>query len=564
MNFNRSLKAKLITGFTGIALIAVLIGIISYISIRNKTRELDKITSGMLPAIQSLTSIDKTLAKIESLDNYMLDRSMSRSIRSESLELLLMKKEELSAAYKTLRAFEKPDMASEFPEQFDSAYHALVTVQKEYEELNRDAVNDSTEEKYIEITNFAKSRLHPVFAGMETLLDKNITSLQNNLDGITLKAKKHESATMLWLLLCIVACLVVSILVAFLISKNILHDIGGEPGEVAKIAEVISEGDLTIDFNNGKKASGIYKSVIFLTLKMKEIVENMINGSENIAAASQQMSSTSVQMSQGASGQASSVEEVSGSMQEIVSSIHQNTADAQTTENIMLQVNQGIKEGSEATDRAVGSMKNIAERVKIINDIAFQTNLLALNAAIEAARAGEYGKGFAVVAQEVRKLAERSRVAAEEINKLTVDGVHISEMAGQKLKDMVPEIEKSTEHIKRITAASREQIMGVEMINNAMQQLNNVTQQNAAASEELATSAEELASQADQLKDTIAYFKIRRNKNTGLDATSRHAIHAKETSGSGTQVAAPQQSTSSHQTRDEIVQLSNDEGFESF
>lgn len=242
--------------------------------------------------------------------------------------------------------------------------------------------------------------------------------------------------------------------------------------------------------------------------KLREIVTSITTGADSIAIASNEMSSTSQEMSQGASEQASSAEEVSSSMEEMASNIQQNTENAQQTEKIALSAVEGIREGYKSTEISVSSMKNIAEKIKIINDIAFQTNILALNAAVEAARAGEHGKGFAVVAAEVRKLAERSKVAADEIDELSQSGVSISEKAGKQLGEIVPEIEKTAKLVQEITAASLEQTSGAEQVNNAIQQLNQVTQQNAAASEEMATSAEELSSQADQLKDYVSYFKI--------------------------------------------------------
>jgi methyl-accepting chemotaxis protein len=153
-------------------------------------------------------------------------------------------------------------------------------------------------------------------------------------------------------------------------------------------------------------------------------------------------------------------------------------------------------------------MKEIAGKISIIEEIARQTNLLALNAAIEAARAGEHGKGFAVVAAEVRRLAERSQTAAGEISKLSVSSVGVAEKAGSMLTKLVPDIQKTSELVQEITAASKEQSGGADQINASIQQLNQVIQQNAGAAEEMSSTAEELSSQAEQLQDTIAFFKV--------------------------------------------------------
>jgi methyl-accepting chemotaxis protein len=285
--------------------------------------------------------------------------------------------------------------------------------------------------------------------------------------------------------------------------------------ELKTIAQKVSEGDLNTESSvkQNDEIGELGNAINQMVYKLREIVENIKTGASSISAASGQVSSSSQQLSQGASEQASSTEEVSSSMEEMVSNIQQNSDNAQQTEKISQTAAQGIKEGNEAAQNSVTSMKEIADKITIINDIAFQTNILALNAAVEAARAGEHGKGFAVVASEVRKLAERSAEAANEIDEKSKYGVEISEKAGNQLSQIVPEIDKTSQLVQEITAASNEMNSGADQVNNAIQQLNQVTQQNAASSEELATSAEELSSQADQLKQTIAFFTLNKEKN---------------------------------------------------
>jgi methyl-accepting chemotaxis protein len=195
-------------------------------------------------------------------------------------------------------------------------------------------------------------------------------------------------------------------------------------------------------------------------------------------------------------------------MEEMVANIEQNTQNAVQTDKIAITVAVDAEKVRKASQESMVSIKNIADKIKIINDIAFQTNILALNAAVEAARAGEHGRGFAVVAAEVRKLAERSKIAADEINNLSTNSVTITEESTGLLNNIIPQIEKTTRLIQEISAASKEQSSGAEQVNNAIQQLNDITQQNAAASEEMSSSAEQMTGQAEQLKELVAYFKI--------------------------------------------------------
>jgi methyl-accepting chemotaxis protein len=199
----------------------------------------------------------------------------------------------------------------------------------------------------------------------------------------------------------------------------------------------------------------------------------------------------------------------------MAANIQQNTDNAQQTEKITLNVSQGVEKVGNASRESLESIRNIADKIGIINDIAFQTNILALNAAVEAARAGEHGKGFAVVAAEVRKLAERSKIAADEIVALASKSVNVTEDASELMGSLIPEIEKTAKLVQEIAAASIEQNSGSDQINNAIQQLNTVTQQNAASSEELATSSEELSSQAEQLKELIGFFRLDGSRKSG-------------------------------------------------
>ena len=324
---------------------------------------------------------------------------------------------------------------------------------------------------------------------------------------------KSRSVIMISIIVSLLAIIVAVIFIVVLVRLIAAPLIKG-----VAFANTIANGDLSAVLQiNQKDEVGILSDALNqMSAKLKEIISSVMMSTDNIASAGQQISTTSQQLSQGASEQAASVEEVSATMEEMTSNIEQNNENAGQTQKISVAAQQGISEVNERAQNAVEANKQISGKINIINDIAFQTNILALNAAVEAARAGEHGKGFAVVAAEVRKLAERSKIAAEEIVSLSQKGLTLTEEAGSKLAEILPEIEKTTSLVGEISAASSEQANGAGQVNNAMQQLNGVTQQNASASEEVATSAEELSGQADQLREIVSFFKTGQN-TTGLN-----------------------------------------------
>jgi methyl-accepting chemotaxis protein len=245
-----------------------------------------------------------------------------------------------------------------------------------------------------------------------------------------------------------------------------------------------------------------------MIVDLRELIGKIRESAEDTTAHARQIASGSEVLSRGASEQASSVEEVSSSTEEMAANIRQNASAAHETKKIALIAAENAKEGGKAVDETVIAMKKISGKISFIGEIARQTNLLALNAAIEAARAGEQGKGFAVVAAEVRKLAERSQAAADEINALSLTSVGVAEQASQLLSRIVPDIQKTAELVTEISSASAEQNSGAEQINKAVQQLDKVIQQNAGAAEEMASTAEGLSSQAAQLLLTVSFFRM--------------------------------------------------------
>ena len=304
------------------------------------------------------------------------------------------------------------------------------------------------------------------------------------------------------------------ILAAAAVSLAIVNNAISKPIKTTvSVLESMSEGRLNrvaeTRYMSKNNELGILLTALDKTVvKLTEIVGNINDVTSNVTSGSDQMNGSAQELSQGASEQASAMEEVSSSLEQMNSAIRQNADNAAQTEKTALKAAQDADESGRSVRETAKVMAEIASKILIIEEIARQTNLLALNAAIEAARAGEHGKGFAVVASEVRKLAERSQIAAGEINKLSSASTAIARQAGETLARLIPDIKKTADLVQEVSAASAEQANGIEQIKIAVSQLDQVIQRNSAAAEQSASLAEELATQAASLDGTMSWFQF--------------------------------------------------------
>ena len=329
-------------------------------------------------------------------------------------------------------------------------------------------------------------------------------------EALTVKAKELNNTIQYMLYLVLMVAVVIAVLLigaSSLFANRIVNTIGAEPEKLSDIAKEMAGGNLDLGLN-ATSARGAFKSIVEMIFGITTVVNDVQKSTENVSAGSEELAASAESMTQGTVAQSHAVENLLSTIRVMTERVEATSERACDGSKITAEAYEITKHGTTAVHDNLVAMTDIAEKIEIVEEIARQTNLLALNAAIEAARAGENGKGFAVVAAEVRKLAERSRVAANEISALSSKSLSIAQKTETNLNELMPEIERTTELIKEINTSCDDQLQGIKVIQHAADALETVIQQNASASEEVAATSEELSAQAQQLHAAILFFKL--------------------------------------------------------
>jgi len=349
----------------------------------------------------------------------------------------------------------------------------------------------------------------------------------------------YQSTRLIIVVLSLIA-LASGMVIAWLITRSIT----GPLRDAVGIAQTVASGDLTsrIEVRSKDETGQLMQALKNMNESLVSIVGQVRTGTDTIATASAQIASGNQDLSSRTEQQASSLEETASSMEELTSTVRQNADNARQANQLAVTASDIAVKGGTVVSQVVDTMdaintssKKIVDIISVIDGIAFQTNILALNAAVEAARAGEQGRGFAVVAAEVRNLAQRSASAAREIKGLIDDSVEKVESgsklvadAGTTMQEIVGSIQRVTDIMGEITAASVEQSDGIEQVNQAVAQMDQVTQQNAALVEEAAAAAESLQDQARNLVDVVSVFRTGQGQAAGASTSTGVALSARK------------------------------------
>jgi len=496
--YDLKIATKLIASFLTVLALTAVMGVFSIIQLGLVNDTASDIRDNWMPSMRAASAMRFYAANFRLKEN--------RYIASESAQDRTVIEQEAADARKQfetrIATYEKLISGPDERQLFDN----MLTDWTAYLAASKNIYALAQQGDNVQARAVLQGESKRAFDLLTTDLQKMVEFNDNGAEAANKLGDELFASARISIIAVLIAALAIGLGLALFISRVISRPLK----EAAAVAEQLAEGNLNVHIEPGSKdeTGMVINAMQNMVGKLSHIIGEVRNAADNLASASEEVSATAQSMSQATSEQAASVEETSASIEQMSASINQNTENAKVTDGMASKAAKEATDGGESVQQTVVAMKKIAQRISIIDDIAYQTNLLALNAAIEAARAGEHGKGFAVVAAEVRKLAERSQVAAQEIGELSSSSVEMAEKAGNLLNEMVPSINKTSDLVQEISAASEEQAAGVAQINTAMTQLNSVTQQNASSSEELAATAEEMSSQAEQLQQAMSFFTL--------------------------------------------------------
>ncbi|MEY3973918.1 MAG: hypothetical protein RIS59_279 [Pseudomonadota bacterium] len=449
----------------------------------------------------SIVALDKAASSFGQY-RFEIYRQILNTDERSTVEIEKMIKDSRETLLKSLKKYE-----TLIANDQDRAYlNTSVELLQQYEKMVDEALAHSRANERKEALDIVTSAV-PLTEKLAKNLDDHIAHNVQIAEEATQMALETKSNALIEL--AVVGVVLFAIITAF--GLTIERRLIAQLEWMADLARQIAQGKLTvakdIEVEAGDSTS-MEAGLKAMAAKLQDVMSEVRSAADSVASAAEQLSAAAQSLNDNSNEQTISVERTSSAVEEITATVTQNAENARITDEIASRSSKDAEDGGGAVRETVTAMRQIAAKIGIIDDIAYQTNLLALNAAIEAARAGDHGKGFAVVAAEVRKLAERSSIAARDIGEVAATSVEMAERAGHLLDEMVPASRKTADLVQEISAASREQSLGLGEIGKAIHEVARSTHASASASEELTKTSQELSAQATQLQGLVGFFNL--------------------------------------------------------
>jgi methyl-accepting chemotaxis protein len=499
---NLRIASKIFSIFLGLLAFTLFLGVFSLEQLADVRQTSRHISSNWLPSVETLANLKERTAdfRLKQLDHILITSPERMASIEKIQEQNIQQVRALMARYETLKA---SDQERALYEDFKRMWESYVSQNARLLQMSR----QNQDEAAIEL---ALGPLLQEFDACTAKLAALVSLNRKGSDEAAAHADETYAASRVWIIGVLAGSGVLGLILSLVLARLISRPLS----EAVAVADRVAEGDLTVSISveTQDETGQLLSAMQRMTQRLGQIIGEVREGANSLSSASSQVSASSQSLSRGTSEQASNVEETTANLELLKSSIQQNRDHSRQMEQMALQGARDADESGKAVRETVEAMNSIAEKISIVEEIAYQTNLLALNAAIEAARAGEHGKGFAVVATEVRKLAERSQTAAKEISDVATRSVKVASRSGQLLEELVPSIRKTAQLVQEVVAASGEQASGVTQISRAMVHVEQVTQRNASASEELASTAEEMSAQSEALNQLVSFFRVGRGE----------------------------------------------------
>jgi methyl-accepting chemotaxis protein len=495
---NLRIATKLVVSFFLVLVVTAFLGLFALSEMNDVRSSADEIATSWLPSVKHTSDMNTNTADIRVAElQHILSTDVSELAQWEQeIERVMAVMAANQRQYEPLIVTDEERRAYE---EFKQQWGEYMTEHKRVLALSRQNQN---EEARLLVRGQSQQQYEEASATLLTLVTINEKGATRARESAT----STYNASRFWVLSTLLGGLALSLFLGIILSRIIARPLVA----AVSVAGQIADGNMVVAVESGSSdETGMLLSAMKqMVQRLSQVIAEVREGSDNLSAAATQVASSSQSMAQGASEQASSVEEITASLQQVSMTITQNAENSRQVEALARKGASDAAQTGTTVAETVDAMRSIAQKIMIIEDIAYQTNLLALNAAIEAARAGDQGRGFAVVAAEVRKLAERSRESAKEISSLATSSVRVAEAAGGLVNALVPSIRRTADLVQEVSALSKEQTASVAQINQTMGQIDEITQRNAAAAEEMATAAEEMAAQAEALSQLVSYFQI--------------------------------------------------------